>query len=150
MANQTQPCAHCGEQCCIEGCHKDLCCYNDCCGCCVTEICIEPNRTLPSGTILAMNDDTGRFDAYDPAGAKGLNYPRGILRYDVTTDEDGKIWDGSAGPHGLQCPKMTTCMYYCGTFENKYIPDMLPEAVAAGFAHLIDGRADGAGLFKIK
>lgn len=145
-----QDCPTCCPKCSATFCNHYLQCNSDCCGgCCTLEACLAPNLDLRYGQALAYNTALGVFDAYDPAGVDGLNKFVGILKYSVHTDENGNIFDGEFNSQfGLECPKPTTCMYYCGEFCAADLTGNLEAIAASGDGKLIGDASTGVFLIR--
>lgn len=155
MANQN--CTSCPE-CCAELCPnpKIDCVTCDAgtgtggCGCCTIEVVLLPSTTYLAGMILGERSSDGRFGVFDSAATDGRQTPRGILKFKVTTDENGAVHGNEYNPYGIDCPRLTTPMYICGVFRTEEIIGDLAAATSTGlFGRVVQGPYDGPGLFKL-
>jgi hypothetical protein len=139
--------------------HDPLTC-NNICGCCCTKgVVIAPNKVLKKGTILARRDD-GFYDVYDPAAppagtpdepSAGTNKPRGVLKYDWTTDEQSNLVASCPTcPSG--CTRREVEMYTCGEFKIEEMSASASDILAmesSGRGVVISGTAACPGVFKL-
>ena len=141
-------CEHCNE-CCKDFCNEEIKCVYSC-GCCCTILArIAPCMKLMHGTIMAQRTSDGMWAAYDHTADDGLQYPRGVLRYDVVTDDDGRIHSGIA-PWDMGCGELTTNIYTCGTFRIQETVGNLAAALSHhGFGRLMEGFVGGSGVWKL-
>lgn len=93
------------------------------------------------GTLLAeYADDPGVYGPYDHAGVNGLNVLKGISMYRVVTDAN-RLITNLGGP--LVSQALSAPIYYSGYFASGDVanPTELDDAIAAGYARLVQGTA---------
>lgn len=140
----SQDCAHC-DDCTTEFCIDEIRCLYSCGCCCTIPVRIVPDRELQAGTIMAQRQEDEFWDAYDPSADNGLQIPRGVLRYSIVTDEQGRLAN-FVGPWNAYCPPLVTNVYYCGTFRIEETYGDLAAALSfPGFGHLLEGFVGGSG-----
>ena len=144
----TENCANCDE-CVTEGCLREIQCLYSCGCCCTLPVRVVPNRNIIAGTISAQRQSDEFWDAFDPTAVDGLQIPRGVFRYDVTTDAKGRIMQFS-GPWNTNCGPFVTNSYFCGTFRLSETLGNLTAALShEGFGRIIEGFAGGEGSWKL-
>lgn len=140
------------DDCCYEPCLNEIkCVYSpiDSCCCWTIPIRVAPDRSIPAGTLMAQRQTDGFWDAYDPQATNGLQYPRGVLRYDAITDEKGRLtnWRNYMN---INCGQYITNVYVAGTFRLEETIGNLTAALSnEAFGRVIEGFVGGAGVWKL-
>lgn len=91
------------------------------------------------GTLLGeYTADPGVYGAYDHTAVNGLQVLKGISMYHVVTDANALITN-LGGP--LTTQALSAPIYYSGYFASGDVanPTELDDAVAAGYARLVQG-----------
>lgn len=101
----------------------------------------KPSVDLALGTLLGeYSADPGVYGAYDHTAGNGLQVLKGISMYHVITDAAGLITN-LGGP--LVSQALSAPIYYSGFFASGDVanPAELDDAIAAGYARLVQGTA---------
>lgn len=93
---------------------------------------VAPSLTLAAGTVLGKKTADGLMYAYVTGAADGTDVAAGILKHDIKTDANGRVFliSGSTAAVETETIKsqQTAVMYYAGTFDPA---DVLLEDAAA-------------------
>lgn len=132
-----------------EFCNNEIQCLYSCGPCCTVATKILPDQVLVAGTLMGQRDSDLLWGAFDPNASNGLQIPRGVLRYDITTNECSQIMNYVVA-FFAGCQPMYTNVYYEGSFRIEDTHGNLAAALShPGFGRLIEGNPGGTGSWKL-
>ena len=104
----------------------------------VTSSTVAGSAAVYSVARTTTGVSQGRFGKYDDALSNGLNVCRGILQYDISTDNFGRVSYGSTGfdptAYDTEAP-----FWYCGLFKYADIVGIDANGIADVFGRFIQG-----------
>lgn len=144
-------CPTCVNDCCVRPCVEELQCALDCCGCCHLPVLYGEDLNILAGTLLGQRTADLRFVPFDPAAVDGSQLFRGIQKYHISTDAQGRVINRYFGylGLGLDCGQIYGNMYVCGIFRIQDLIGDVAAAAASGILKLIDGLPGGSGLVRL-
>ena len=143
-------CTNCDE-CADSPCFEEV--LGDALGCakpCEIPVRLTASKTFTAGQLMGQKVADGLWDVFDPLASDGTQTARGVLRYSVTTDSQGRMTHLRVPLTGSACGPYYTNVWVEGYFRiEETIGDLATALGQPGFGRLIDGSVGSPGLWKL-
>ena len=117
---------------------------------CEIPVRLVAETTFRAGTLMGQRTADGLWDEFDPLADDGTETARGVLRYSVTTDAQGRMTHILVPLIGSGCGPYYTNVWVEGNFRIEDTVGNLASALSQnGFGRLIEGNVGGSGFWKL-